>query len=195
MGKKKAKRKSKKGLAGVAQAGAANQGYAVTAKEALFMLAAAIAAGGAGAAIGKHSFFAGIPVTVFGVHKQNKYIIAAGLGLVLSNGFQKQAATAATTTTTTDTASAESVEGFDFKLIAEQAKDRVGTFFKNFGEKLYLPKSEGSTTEGLGDDQVSYFVNPYSNKELDLSAIDRIQEQVAQMSQPTYGLNETDREF
>lgn len=194
MAKKKAKRKgkTKKGLAGIVQG---SQGYATTAKEALLMLAAAIAAGGAGAAIGKHSFFAGIPVTAFGVHKKNKYIIAAGLGLVLSNGFQKQAATAATTATTTDTASSESVEGFDFKLIAEQAKDRVGTFFKNFGEKLYLPKSEGSTTEGLGDDQVSYFVNPYSNKELDLSAIDRIQEQVAQMSQPTYGLNETDREF
>ena len=189
MSKEKVKRKSKskKGLAGIVQG---KQGYGATAKEALLMLAAAIAAGGAGAALGKHSFFAGIPVTVLGVHKQNKYIIAAGLGLVMSNGFQKQGETTATTTAT---AEAESVEGFDFKQITSDAKDRVGTYFKNFGEKLYLSKA---TIAGLaGDEDVSYFVNPYSNKELDMSAIDRIQEQVAQMSQPTYGLNETDREF
>jgi hypothetical protein len=176
MGKGKSKNK---GLAGTVKAATP---YMKTAKESMLMLLAAIAAGGAGAALGRHSFIAGIPVTLFGVHKQNKYVIAAGLGLVMSNGFQK--AGGATPT--------ETVEGFDMKQIASEAKDRVGTFFKNFGEKLYLSKE---TIAGLAgdDEQVTYFVNPYSTKELDMSAIDRIQEQIAQMNGA--GLNEIEREF
>lgn len=178
-----AKGKKNSGLAGTAKAAAP---YMQTAKEGALMLLAAIAAGGAGAALGKHSFIAGIPVTLIGAHKQNKYVIAAGLGLVMSNGFQKAGANTTTT---------EGVEGFDLKQIATEAKDRVGTFFKNFGEKLYLSKE---TIAGLAgdDEQVTYFVNPYSNKELDMSAIDRIQEQIAQMSKSgTSGLSEIDREF
>lgn len=177
MGKAKS---NNKGLAGAAQAAAP---YMQTAKEGVLMLLAAIAAGGAGAALGKHSFAAGIPVTLVGVHKQNKYLIAAGLGLVMSNGFQKPGGSAPVS---------ESVEGFDIKQIASEAKDRVGTFFRNFGEKLYLSKE---TIAGLAgdDEQVTYFVNPYSTRELDMSAIDRIQEQIAQMNGA--GLNEIEREF
>jgi hypothetical protein len=150
------------------------------------VLLAAIAAGGAGAALGKHSLLAGIPVTLVGFHKKNPYIIAAGLGLTLSNGFQNQ----------NKTTTVQGVDGFDMKQIAEQAKDRVGTFFKNFSEKLYISKAEPSATNGLaGEEQVTYFVNPYNNsKELDMSAIDRIQEQIANMN----GMNavgETEREF
>lgn len=185
MANTKKKSKSNHGLAGTVKAATP---YLQTTKEGLLMLLAAIAAGGAGAAIGKHSFLAGIPVTLLGVHKQNKYVIAAGLGLVMSNGFQKAGATA------TEAVPTESVEGFDFKQITSDAKDRVGTFFKNFGEKLYLSKE---TIAGLaGDDDVTYFVNPYSNKELDMSSIDRIQEQIAQMNKSgTSGLSEVDREF
>ena len=150
------------------------------------VLLAAIAAGGAGAALGKHSLLAGIPVTLVGFHKKNPYIIAAGLGLTLSNGFQNQ----------NKTTTVQGVDGFDMKQIAKQAKDRVGTFFKNFSEKLYISKAEPSATNGLaGEEQVTYFVNPYNNaKELDMSAIDRIQEQIANMN----GMNaveETEREF
>jgi hypothetical protein len=150
------------------------------------VLLAAIAAGGAGAALGKHSLLAGIPVTLVGFHKKNPYIIAAGLGLTLSNGFQNQ----------NKTTTVQGVDGFDMKQIAEQAKDRVGTFFKNFSEKLYISKAEPSAANGLaGEEQVTYFVNPYNNsKELDMSAIDRIQEQIANMN----GMNaveETEREF
>jgi hypothetical protein len=80
------------------------------------------------------------------------------------------------------------------KQIAEQAKDRVGTFFKNFSEKLYI-KAEPTGTAGLaGEEQVTYFVNPYNAKELDMSAIDRIQEQIANMN----GMNaveDMEREF
>lgn len=179
-----AKGKKNSGLAGTAKAATP---YVQTAKEGGLMLLAAIAAGGAGAALGKHSFLAGIPVTLIGVHKGNKYVIAAGLGLVLSNGFQKQASAATTETTT------ESVEGFDIKQIASEAKDRVGTFFKNFGEKLYLSKQTIAGLAGDDDSNVTYFVNPFSNKELDMSAIDRVQEQIAQMNGA--GLSEIEREF
>jgi hypothetical protein len=93
----------------------------------------------------------------------------------------------------------QGVDGFDMKQIAEQAKDRVGTFFKNFSEKLYISKAEPTATAGLAgensEEQVTYFVNPYNNsKELDMSAIDRIQEQIANMN----GMNaveEVEREF
>lgn len=154
------------------------------------VILAAIAAGGAGAALGKHSLLAGIPVTLFGFHKNNPYIIAAGLGLTLSNGFQNQ-----------NNTSVQGVDGFDMKQIAEQAKDRVGTFFKNFSEKLYISKgAEPATTAGLAGDQkeeqVTYFVNPYSQaKELDMSAIDRIQEQIATMNGGMNAVEELEREF
>ncbi|MBK8291010.1 MAG: hypothetical protein IPK96_08695 [Flammeovirgaceae bacterium] len=148
------------------------------------VLLAAIAAGGAGAALGKHSLLAGIPVTLLGFHKKNPYIIAAGLGLTLSNGFQNQNKT-----------TVQGVEGFDMKQIAEQAKDRVGTFFKNFSEKLYI-KAEPTGTAGLaGEEQVTYFVNPYNAKELDMTAIDRIQEQIANMNGGMNAVDETEREF
>jgi hypothetical protein len=176
-----AKGKKNSGLAGTVKVATP---YMQTAKEGGLMLLAAIAAGGAGAALGKHSFLAGIPVTLIGVHKGNKYVIAAGLGLVLSNGFQKSGTTGTTT---------ESVEGFDMKQIASEAKDRVGTFFKNFGEKLYLSKETIAGLAGDDDGNVTYFVNPYSTKELDMSAIDRIQEQIAQMNGA--GLSEIEREF
>lgn len=159
--------------------------YMDTAKQGGLMLLTAIAAGGAGAVIGKHSLIAGIPVTLIGIHKNNRYIVAAGLGLTLSNGFQKQI----------EAQPAPSVEGFDMKVIATEAKDRVGNFFKNFGEKLYLPKAKEGTA-GLGEnEEVTYFVNPYSNKELDMSAIDRVQEQIAEMNKSANGLSEVEREF
>lgn len=192
MGQKR--KKTRKGnqhpLAGTQQPQAMT--YADTAKQGGLILLTAIAAGGVGAVFGKHSLIAGIPVTLFGIHKQNKYIIAAGLGLTMSNGFQKKAEAQ-------PAAEATTVEGFDIKVLATEAKDRVGNFFKNFGEKLYLPKPKEETTAGLGEDEeVTYFVNPYSNKELDMSAIDRVQEEIAQMNKvnnTTSGLNEVEREF
>jgi hypothetical protein len=189
-GKSKNKRKYNKkssGLSGVTQVMAHPIANTVT-KGGLVLLAA-IAAGGAGAALGKHSLVAGIPVTLIGFHKKNPYLIAAGLGLTLSNGFQRQNSSAAPV---------QGIGELDFKQIAEQAKDRVGTFFRNFSDKLYLPKS--TETSGLeGDEQVTYFVNPYSSAgELDMSAIDRIQEQIANMNEGASGINaieETEREF
>lgn len=175
--KKRGKRRNK-GLSGVAATAPQKQRVIHTLKEGGLMLLAALAGGGAGAAFGKHSLVAGIPVTLFGIYKNNKYITAAGLGVVLSNGFQRQGTTVGST---------EGVNGFDLKQIAANAKDRVGTFFQNFSEKLYLPKSTAMGELGQQEEQVTYFVNPYSNRELDMSAMDRIQEQIAQMNRPVEG--------
>jgi hypothetical protein len=199
MGRKKS-RKSRKGkskknssLFGIEMAGANT--YIGTAKEGGLILLAAIAAGGAGAALGKHSLLAGVPLTLIGIHRKNNYLIAAGLGLTLSNGFQRPRQTT------------QGVDGFDLKVMTQEAKDRVGTFFQNFKEKLYLsPATSGSGANGLGEgeEQVTYFMNPYSGAgELDMSAIDRVQEQIAEMNKNVAGMdereiegmNEPDREF
>jgi|GEM_PF-1919756 len=187
-GRKKRKgRKQNQGLSGVGQV--MDHPIAQTLTKGGLIVLAAIAAGGVGAALGRHSLLAGIPIALVGYHKKNPYVIAAGLGLTLSNGFQNKKKVMGT----------QGVDGFDLKAATEQAKDRVGTFFKNFSEKLYLDKGTVSGTDGLEgeskEEQVTYFVNPYSSKELDTSAIDRIQEQIAQMNQGANGLNEVDREF
>jgi len=184
--KKNKQSKQKKGHALFGTTPVMEHPVAQTVTKGGLVILAAIAAGGAGAALGRHSLIAGIPVTLFGFHRKNPYLIAAGLGLTLSNGFQNQNKTAV-----------QGVDGFDMKQIAEQAKDRVGTFFRNFSEKLYISKgAEPSATSGLagehGDEQVTYFVNPYNdNKDLDMSAIDRLQEQIASMN----GGEEVEREF
>jgi hypothetical protein len=197
MATKKGKHKKKKGqhahgLSGVSQA--MEHPVAQTVTKGGLVLLTAIAAGGAGAALGKHSLLAGVPLALVGYHRKNNYLMAAGLGLCLSNGFQNPNKTAEPV---------QGVDGFDIKQITEEAKDRVGTFFKNFSEKLYLTKAEPTGTSGLGengkDEQVTYFVNPYNSaKELDMSAIDRIQEQIASMNKGTSGMSaidEPDREF
>jgi hypothetical protein len=195
MGRKKGRnKKSSHGQHGHGLSGGVSQvmehPVAQTVTKGGLVLLTAIAAGGAGAALGKHSLIAGIPLALFGYHKGNQYLMAAGMGLVLSNGFQNPNKTTAV----------QGVDGFDLKLATEEAKDRVGTFFKNFSEKLYLTKAEPTAGLEGKDDQVTYFVNPYNSaKELDMSAIDRLQEQIASMSKAgTSGLSaveEPDREF
>ena len=191
-GKKNKKGKQNSTLSGTAQV--MEHPIAQTVTKGGLVLLTAIASGGAGAVLGKHSLLAGIPVTLIGFHKKNPYLIAAGLGLTLSNGFQNQ---------NKPVAPVQGVDGFDLKLIAEEAKDRVGTFFKNFSEKLYISKAEPTATSGLAGDnkeeQVTYFVNPYNEtKELDMSAIDRIQEQIASMNGGASGMSaveDPEREF
>lgn len=195
MGKKRKDKKSRKsgGLAGVSQV--MKHPIAESIAKGGLLVLTAIAAGGAGAAVGRHSLLAGVPVAILGYYKKNNYLIAAGLGLTLSNGFQNPI----------KSPTVQGVDGFDMKQIADQAKDRVSTFFKNFSDKLYLPKAETGTAglEGNGD-EVTYFVNPYNNSaELDMSAIDRLQQEIAEMNGQTSGVNteetlvekDIDREF
>src|SRR5690348_13764806 len=106
---KKKNKKHENALFGTAQV--MEHPVAQTVTKGGLVILAAIAAGGAGAALGKHSLLAGIPVTLLGFHKQNAYITAAGLGLILSNGFQNQTKP-----------TVQGVDGFDVKQIAEEAK-------------------------------------------------------------------------
>ena len=164
-------------------------------KEGGLILISAIAAGGLGAVIGKHSLLVGIPVAILGVHKQNKYITAAGIGLCLSNGFQK---TQAQSQTASVSGIQDDMHGFD----VEQIKERLGNYFKNFSEKLYIPSQDqviapSEVVSGINESQQpSYFLNPYSNApslegDLDLSQLNKVQAQIAQMN----GMGDLQREF
>ncbi|SKC47346.1 hypothetical protein [Ohtaekwangia koreensis] len=194
MRRKKQKRKSRRsrkqgGLQGITQSVSGSKLWGTT-KEGVFQIVAAFGGVILGAAVGKHSLLLGIPVTVAGRYINNDYIAAAGLGMTVSNGFQNA---------TKPLSGADGVDGFDMKQIAQDAKDRVGKFFDNFKEKLYIPAtdaSSGEATNGLGEgDNVRYFVNPMNAKELDLSELDRIEQQVIAMNKGTSGLDDIDREF
>lgn len=148
------------------------------------MLASAVAGGIGGAAIGKYSFWAGLPIIVAGVIKKNTYISIAGVAMSMANGFQSQTQT----TEETQTSGTEGMDGLD------EMKQRVGTFFKNFSEKLYLSKKQEETTDtatnGLGE-APSYFINPYNQQiegtgEVDMSQLDRVQQDIANMGHLGY---------
>jgi len=177
-----------KGLSGIAQSiDGAKVGKAF--KQAGLLLATAAVSGIAGAAIGRHSLAVGIPVALAGAYKDNKYLMAAGMGMIMSNGFQ-----------TGQSSTTNGVDGFDMKQVMQGAKDRVSKYFENFKDKLYLPSTPApdtiSTTDGLlGEDNVKYFVNPYSPKEPDLSELDHMEDQIANMNQGTNGLFAIDREL
>ncbi len=55
---------------------------------------------------------------------------AAGLGMLIANGFQKIQA---------QNTPVSGIDGFDVKQIASDAKDRVTTFFRNFSDKTVHP--------------------------------------------------------
>jgi hypothetical protein len=157
-----------------------------TAMQGALTLGAALMGAGLGAAIGRPSFLAGIPVILWGVHKKSMPIIAGGIGMSVSfvPSFVSPPMSG--------------MGALDFKNITEGAKDRVKFYFENFKDKLYLPKSADSIS-GLGN-PVAYFVNPYNRGvgDLDLTELDNIQYQVAEMASPQFhGLNdfESDREF
>jgi len=203
MGRKKNKqrgRRTKKhgGLQGISHSIDQNKIFEAVKNGGILVLAT-IGGGFLGAALGKHSLFVGVPVAMAGKYFNNEYIVAAGLGMSVSNGFQNANKSLNGT---------GEVDGFDVKQIAQDAKDRVGKFFDNFKEKLYMAPAEGndsktatsttgdSGTNGLGaSDNVQYFINPMSTKDLDLSAMERVEQQVAALNRGTNGLDDIDREF
>ena len=162
-------------------------------KGAGLQFAALIGGGFLGNVIGKPSVAIAMPILLYGVWQKKTWLLQLGGGMCLGYSVKREPAQA----TQTDS----EVNGFDIKQIAEGAKGRAMDFFHSFAEKLYIPASvlpsgsSGETTQGL-DDQVTYFVNPYGNKELDMSALDKVQEQIAQMnSAGMTGLSDIDREF
>ncbi|MFD0998692.1 hypothetical protein ACFQ21_05210 [Ohtaekwangia kribbensis] len=183
--KRKKGKKSKKrgGLSGIT--GAITKGNNVDAlKTAGGILLAGIAGGITAAAVGKISLLASIPVLFIGAKTENKFILAAGASLAVTSVVIKKPT------------SVSGVDGFDFKQIAEDAKDRVGQFFENFKEKLYIPASKSEGTNGLyGGEQVKYFINPYNSNDDGMSELDRVNDDVLAMNEGTAGLFDIDREL
>jgi len=183
--KKKGKKRGKHGgLFGFTQTRTGNKAMD-TAKVSGGMLLATLAGGVLGAAIGKNSLFAGIPLLAYGAHKGNQYMMAAGLGLTVAPVIP------------TKTNSDSSVNGFHFKQIAQNAKDRVGQYFDSFKDKLYLSSSttSGSQTNGLsGNEEVKYFVNPHQEASLD--ELERVgQQEIARANQATFSFEDIEHEL
>ncbi|HEY9048275.1 MAG TPA: hypothetical protein VIN08_20350 [Ohtaekwangia sp.] len=204
MGQKKHKRKSRKcknhsGLQGIPASLDKERIWEAVKGGGLLVLTAF---GGSllGAAVGRHSLLFGAPITIAGKYMDNDYLLAVGLGMSMSNGFQ---------TPVKPLNGMDDANGFDVKQIAQDAKDRVGKFFENFKDKLYIPAddagdakqgaagaSSNTGTNGLGaSDNVQYFINPMSTKDLDLSAMERVEQQVAALNRGTNGIEDIDREF
>lgn len=184
--RKKGERSKKQGgLSGFTDAISKRKGKALGALGGMLgVLAAGIAAGGAGAAMGRHSLLASAPVAFIGAYTENKYIIAAAVGLAACN------------VPSILSGNVNGVDGFDLKQIAQNAKDRVGQYFDNFKEKLYIPASKSDGTNGLqGGEEVKYFINPYNSNDIDMSALDRVNDEVLAMNEGTAGLFDIDREF
>jgi hypothetical protein len=153
-------------------------------------LAAASFFGGtvAGVMLGKYSSLLGLGVGAAGVWKKNLYATSFGTGMFFSPNMKQTIATESGTETS-------GLEGLNLESVKENTK----AYFKNLAEKIMLKSGEESstTTSGLsGKEDVTYFINPYTRKtdQLDLSAMDKIQSQIAEMGRPmtrTYGEMDT----
>lgn len=130
-----------------------------------------------GAALGKYSGLGGLAIAGLGAWKQNMYATSLGAGMFLST-VPKIASDAA------NGIADEDMEGISMASIKENTKN----YFHTLASKLMLKSSDG--TNGLsGDEDVTYFINPYTqgSDKLDTRELDRIQEQIAQMNNPVNG--------
>ncbi|ABG58753.1 hypothetical protein [Cytophaga hutchinsonii] len=130
-----------------------------------------------GAALGKYSGLGGLAIAGLGAWKKNMYATSLGAGMFLST-VPKPMGDA------TNGISDEEMEGVSIASIKENTKN----YFQTLASKLMLKSSEG--TNGLsGEDDVTYFINPYTqgSGKLDTRELDRIQEQIAQMNNPVNG--------
>jgi hypothetical protein len=152
------------------------------------ILIGAVGGGLAGAVLGRASFLVGIAVTGAGHYMGSEGTAAFGVGMMASGGYQ------AISGTMNGTVEKEGFEG---------VKERLEAFKEEFKRKLFLDKIPTSTkpaattkeaateeaTNGMGE--VQYFTYPDSSKELqgaddhvlDLTALDRIEKQVAVAAQ------------
>jgi hypothetical protein len=134
---------------------------------------------GAGASLGVFSAPLAIALTTYGIKRNDaigKLALAAGIGIAAGT---KGKATS-------------DMEGFDPKSMAERAK----SYYQSVAEKYMIPigtEQASTSTNGLnGEDEVTYFVNPFSEKQLDMSALDRIQSQIPEMNSVSGTLAEVD---
>lgn len=138
----------------------------------LLTLAGANAAGSI--LLGNHAIWPAVGAMAIGVWKKNLYWTMAGAGLFLANGYQKAVPQASGT---------NGMDGFDLATFAEQAKERAMNYVSTFAEKLYLPKpNEDAAVNGLGEGQVNYYINPYTQGAVDTSDLDKLQAQIDSMN-------------
>ena len=133
-----------------------------------------------GAALGKYSGLGGLAIAGLGAWKQNMYATSLGAGMFLSTVPKP-------TGDATNGIEDEEMEGISMASIKENTKN----YFQTLASKLMLkaaPSQDG--TSGLnGEEDVTYFINPYTqgSDKLDTRELDRIQEQIAQMNNPVNG--------
>lgn len=165
--KKKSKYKRKRGLHGAIASKSTGEKVKHSAiQTGKDLLIGVIGGGIAGAVIGKSSLLIGAGVTGYG-HYANKPTLATfGIGMMASSGFN--AGTNAT----------NGIEGFR----KEDVKARVMSFKDSITSKLFLDKlikkKTSDTTNGIG--AVQYYNYPNDSKELDFSALDRLQNQIVE---------------
>lgn len=130
------------------------------------LLIGVIGGGIAGAVIGKPSLLIGAGVTGYGHYANKPTMTTFGIGMMAASGFN---------------AGVNSTQGID-GFSAEDVKARIMNFKDSFTSKLFLDKiikkKTGESTNGVG--AVQYFEYPNENKELDFSALDRLQNQIVQ---------------
>lgn len=144
------------------------------------LLIGVIGGGVAGAVIGRASLILGAGVTLASYYFGSREAAMFGVGMMAANGFQKMTGTVN---------GPEDLEGLD------GVKDRLLTFKDSFSQKLWLDKiikkkPTAKPTNGLGE--VQYFTYPQQESlpvgevgEVDLSALDKIEEQIKQQAQQT----------
>jgi hypothetical protein len=154
-----------------------NKPQGITAKQLGLVLGSFAVGSAAGTVVGTPSGIAGILLGGAGFLTKNLYLTSLGAGMFFSSGVKAAAQQGLVGT-------AEDMEGFDI----DQVKDRAKAYFQMLGKKLYLPMAKKEeTTEatdtaanGLnGDEQVSYFINPYTQNMNDL---DKVHANISAMS-------------
>ena len=162
------------------------------------LLIGVIGGGIAGAVIGKSSLLIGAGITGYGHYANKPTLTTFGIGMMAASGFNAGVTT-------------QGIDGFS----AEDVKARIMNFKDSFTSKLFLDKIIKKKTEdganGVG--AVQYYDYPNDNKELDFSALDRLQNQVVQSgidykksmqgiesrteesAKPIYGSDEAELEF
>ena len=140
-----------------------------------------VAGGVAGSAIGRASLVIGAAVTGLGHYYKSRLASVFGVGMMAANGFQQ----------TDEQMKGTTKDGLEGTL--EGAKERVMNFKDSFSQKLFLDKilkskkqeEKKDDTKGVGD--VQYFTYPEnkelgegSQQELDLTALDRLEKQIAE---------------
>lgn len=132
------------------------------------LLIGVIGGGIAGAVIGKSSLLIGAAVTGYGHYAQKPTVATFGIGMMAASGFNA------------GTNSTQGIDGFS----KEDVKARLMNFKDSFTSKLFLDKvfkKKEKTEEGTkGVGAVETYTYPQENRELDFSALNRLENQILQ---------------